>query len=183
MCDSNRIAHRGCIARFGPLRHCCMLSWPLSPENFCEFFLHFAWRFGMKKIAGIFGEFLVVSVSREKKHESPEEIWGKVEAKFGEKFGAENPKIRRLFVLHPFWPNCMQCWVHPWVPFCLLRRHIGFWPPLLTPRFLLLYLFGKGPWPSLAWFWQKQQEAKQTQKKGFFLRGTPKIIGKERKTH
>ena len=27
MCDSNRIAHRGCIARFWPLRCCCMIPW------------------------------------------------------------------------------------------------------------------------------------------------------------
>ena len=52
-------------------------------------------------MAGIFGEFFLVSISHETKHEK----FGKFRAKFGAKFGTKIRKIRGTFVLQRFRPN------------------------------------------------------------------------------
>ena len=57
------------------------------------------------KTAGIFGEFFLVSVSHEPKHEKSSKIRGKFGAKFRAKFGTKIRKIRGTFVLQLFWPN------------------------------------------------------------------------------
>ena len=47
-------------------------------------------------MAGIFGEFFLVSVAHETKHEKSSKIRGKFGAKFGAKFGTKIRKIREL---------------------------------------------------------------------------------------
>ena len=56
-----------------------------SPETFCEYFFRSCLGILHWKMAGIFGEFVLVSVSHETKHGNSSKIRGK----FGEKFGAK----------------------------------------------------------------------------------------------
>ena len=67
-----------------------------SPANFVDFLFEFAWIWHCK-MARVFGDFLVVSVSQEIKHEKSSKLRGIFGEKFGLKFGMEIPKIRRNF--------------------------------------------------------------------------------------
>ena len=58
-------------------------------------------------MAGIFGEFFLVSVSHETKHEKSSKNSGKFGEKFGAKSGTKIRKIRGTFVLRHFLPNKM----------------------------------------------------------------------------
>ena len=53
-------------------------------------------------MAGIFGEFSLISVSHETKHEKSSKNSGKIGAKVGAKFGTKIPEIRETFVLQLF---------------------------------------------------------------------------------
>ena len=76
-----------------------------SPEKFCGFFLRICLGILHWKMAGIFGDFFLVSVSTRWSTKTPQKIRGKFGAKFGAKFGTKNRKIRETFVLQLFWPN------------------------------------------------------------------------------
>ena len=53
-----------------------------SPKNFVNiFFFVFAWEFSIEKWQGIFGEFFLVSVSHETKHEKSSKNSGKIRSK------------------------------------------------------------------------------------------------------
>ena len=56
-------------------------------------------------MAGIFGEFFLVSVSHETKYENSSKNSGKIRSKIRVKFGTKIRKIRGAFVLRLFWPN------------------------------------------------------------------------------
>ena len=57
-------------------------------------------------MAGIFGEFFLVSVSHETKHEKSSKSSGKIRSKIRGKIWDENSrKIRETFVLQLFWPK------------------------------------------------------------------------------
>ena len=59
-----------------------------SPETFCEtFFFGFAWGLALMNGGGIFGEFFLVSVSWQTKHEQSSKTSGKIrDDNFGRQF-------------------------------------------------------------------------------------------------
>ena len=77
-----------------------------SPETFCEYFFRICLGILHWKMAGIFGEFFLVSVSHETRHEKSSKNSGKIRSKIrGKNSGRKFEKFGKLSFCNFFWPN------------------------------------------------------------------------------
>ena len=78
------------------------ITFAYPPEPFCEYFFRICLGILHGKMAGIFGEFFLVSVSHETKHEKSSKNSGKIRSKIRGKIRDKKSKIRGTFVLQLF---------------------------------------------------------------------------------
>ena len=78
---------------------------PALQKTFVDFFFRICLGILQWKMAGILGEFFLVSVSHETKHKKSSKISGKIRSKIRGKIRDEHFKIRGTFGLQLFWPN------------------------------------------------------------------------------
>ena len=100
---------RKIAAIFSPASKNCNCYVACSPEEFCEYLFRVCLGILHWKMAGIFGDFFLVSSPTKRSTKSPRKIRGKFGAKFGTKFGPKIRKIRETFVLQLSWPNNCAC--------------------------------------------------------------------------
>ena len=73
------------------------ITLPALQKHLVNIFFVFGWEFCIEKMAGIFGEFFLVSVSHETKHKKSSKNSGKIRRKIREKIRDENSKNSRNF--------------------------------------------------------------------------------------
>ena len=82
----------GFLERGGEVQILILCYFACSPEEFCEYLFGVCLGILHWKMAGIFGEFFLVSVSHETKHEKSSKNSGKIRSKIRGKIRDENSK-------------------------------------------------------------------------------------------